>query len=312
MKKLFFLVAIALSFSLMTTPVNAAKPSDSCQTIKDGSIIDSAGIPVSLGYDQFGYNYQAHMFNGWYDNYSRPSEVVEGGDRLMMKWNDAWLSNKDCTGDGKLDRHFGYLTYRDSGAWLTNHASGTYLSETASSWDVSGTWLLDFAGGSDNREFRDLVQDGEGNVVGEFWWFNSSTWQYGGTLVGNISGNVLSLHYDRSPAYIYTGDFKGVVGETGITDGTFSDSNGGSYTWTATGAAVGVYDTCTWSDFVKIVAAPADATLVSGNWISIGGGEIGPAIWGEFAIIQEVSEDSCGEMDLENYKSPLRAGLGNW
>ena len=38
-----------------------------------------------------------------------------------MKWNDAWLSNKDRDGDGKLDRHWGYDSYIGSGAWLTNH-----------------------------------------------------------------------------------------------------------------------------------------------------------------------------------------------
>ena len=42
------------------------------------------------------------------------------------KWNDAWLSNKDCDGDGLLDRHYGLDSYRGSGAWLTNHQSGEY------------------------------------------------------------------------------------------------------------------------------------------------------------------------------------------
>ena len=41
-----------------------------------------------------------------------------------MKWNDAWLSNKDCDGDGKLDRHYGFATYIGSGAWETNHMLG--------------------------------------------------------------------------------------------------------------------------------------------------------------------------------------------
>jgi len=48
---------------------------------------------------------------------------------LMMKWNEAWLSNKDCNGDGLLDRYFGYSSYIGSGAWLTNHMSGTYEGE---------------------------------------------------------------------------------------------------------------------------------------------------------------------------------------
>ena len=48
-----------------------------------------------------------------------------------MKWNDAWLSNKDCDDDGKLDRHYGYDSYIGSGAWITNHMSGT---------DEDGKW----------------------------------------------------------------------------------------------------------------------------------------------------------------------------
>ena len=42
-----------------------------------------------------------------------------------MRWNDAWLSNMDCDGDGLLDRHSGFTSYIGSGAWLTNHQSGT-------------------------------------------------------------------------------------------------------------------------------------------------------------------------------------------
>jgi len=266
---------------------------------------------VSLGYDQWGYNYQAHMFNGWYDNYSRSETPVDTGDRLMMKWNDAWLSNKDCDGDGKLDRHYGFSGYIGSGAWLTNHASGTYQKSNAANWNVSGNWLLDFAGGTDNREFRNLVQDEEGNVVGEFWWLNGPNWEYGGTLAGNVVGNTLHLNYDRDPI-LYTGVFDGVISENSITDGTFSDSHGNHLLWTATGTAIAVDNTCSWSDFVKIVAVPSDAELENGYWYSADGTEIGPAIWGEFAIIQEVSDDPCGEFNLMDYRSELRSGLGNW
>lgn len=51
-----------------------------------------------------------------------------------MKWSDEWLSNKDCNGDGKLDR--GYSCdpiYAKSsacqGAWVTNHQFGSYEGE---------------------------------------------------------------------------------------------------------------------------------------------------------------------------------------
>lgn len=95
-----------------------------CTTIQDGTLLDSADFPISTGYDDFGYNYQAQIFNGRYCDYDR----VIGGDycdvELIMKWNDAWLSKTDCNDDFLLDRHFSYPTYIGSGAWLTNHQSG--------------------------------------------------------------------------------------------------------------------------------------------------------------------------------------------
>ncbi|MDP3881217.1 MAG: hypothetical protein Q8Q32_03505 [bacterium] len=67
------------------------------------------------GYDQWGYNYRANIFNGYYENFSKPVVPVTSSDWwLQMKWNDAWLDQ-----DG--NRHEGYPSYLDSGAWLTNH-----------------------------------------------------------------------------------------------------------------------------------------------------------------------------------------------
>ncbi|MEN8117040.1 MAG: hypothetical protein ABFS16_08685 [Bacteroidota bacterium] len=175
---------------------------EKCTTIQSGTIVDSKGMPITTGYDEWGYNYQAKTFNGFYGNYSRPDEVVTEGDSLQMKWNDAWLSNQDCDGDGKLDRHYGFDSYIGSGAWLTNHMSGTY-------------------------------EDAEGNV-------------------------------------------------------------------------------CEWDYFVKIVAAPEDAVAEEGIWYAADGTEIGPVIWGSFAIIQEVENDLCAGKEGLQYKSPDHPGLGNW
>lgn len=125
-----------------------------CISIKDGILMYSAGhylqVPLMLGNDPYGYNYQAHKFNGSYFNayaggagfppyqgdtesylaenpgaashWAWPYRDVD----LIMKWNEGWLGNKDCDGDGKLDRYFGYDSYIGSGAWLTNHMSGSY------------------------------------------------------------------------------------------------------------------------------------------------------------------------------------------
>jgi hypothetical protein len=126
------------------------------------------GWPRTIGTDMYGYNYQAHRFNGTFANsylgfdgyppYYGDTEAYYAGlveygfadsvedaeemlsatdywdnrdEKLGMKWNDAWLSNRDrgddfggTIPDGDLDRHYGYPVYSGSGAWLTNHRSG--------------------------------------------------------------------------------------------------------------------------------------------------------------------------------------------
>ena len=120
MTKIMILLA---TFLLLLT---ASTAFSQCAKIKDGSLTDVKGNPIKLGYDQYGYNYQAHMFNGLYENYTRPATVVvEGKVNLMMKWSDDWLSNQDCFGnDGKLDR--GGDSSGISKGWLTNHEEGDY------------------------------------------------------------------------------------------------------------------------------------------------------------------------------------------
>lgn len=221
MKKFAILGVVALMLVMgLAASVMAAKP-DGCTTIKDGELTYSAGHylagePLQVGYDIFGYNYQAHMFNGYYCNVylGRDGFPPYEGDaeaylkenpeaakhwawpyrdiQLVMKWNDAWLSNKDCDADGLLDRHYGYDSYIGSGAWETNH-------------------------------------------------------QWGG--------------------------------------------KGKEH----------------WTYFCKIVAVPEDATVDDGIWYTADETEIGPSIWGAFAIIQEV-ESGVGA----TYVSPAGPGFGKW
>jgi len=182
-----------------------------CTTIQDGTLVTSDGIPITTGYDDWGYNYEAHIFNGGYCDYDRDPGCCEGcaDIDLIMKWNDAWLSNKDCDGDGLLDRHYGYDSYIGSGAWLTNHQSGKV----------------------------------------------------------EVNGKLRK-----------------------------------------------------WTYFCKIVAVPSDATLVGadeknrvggyGYWRDANGMEIGPNIWGAFAVIQEVYNDPSEGAHGILYKSPAGPGFG--
>ena len=118
-----------------------------CATISGGTITDSAGNLIGLGYDEFGYNYQAHTFNGTYDSSDRNIDGtywLDTGDyvddHLMMKWSDAWLANVDCNGDHKLDR--GLVDGAVGGTslgWLTNHVVGDYDSDNNGSQDAHYT-----------------------------------------------------------------------------------------------------------------------------------------------------------------------------
>lgn len=175
-----------------------------CTTIQQGTLLASDGSTIETGFDQWGYNYQAHMFNGKYCDAYRDAAWCQpyANDDLQMKWNDAWLSNQDCSNDGLLDRHLGYVSYVGSGAWLTNHQKGVYI-------------------------------DGKGK---------KQRWEY----------------------------------------------------------------------FVKIVAQPADATVAGGMVFAADGTQIGASIWGEFAIIQEVYNDTGTGDHGVLYVSPYSAGFGKY
>lgn len=195
------LTLIFCCFILVLASSTQVMAGDGCTTIQDGTIQASNGDFITTGFDEFGYNYGAHMYNGRYCDYDR----VIGGSYcdvdLIMKWNDAWLSNEDCDGDDSLDRHFGFADYRGSGAWLTNHQKG------------------------------------------------------------------------------------------------LCEIDGKTYKWTY---------------FVKIVAAPLDAPLTDGVYYTTAGTEIGPAIWGSFAIIQQVENDPCAGIHGIQYLSPAAPGFGQY
>jgi hypothetical protein len=131
-KKVYILMLIVFAVLVSTSPALADKPVK-CATIQDGTITASDGTPLELGYDQYGYNYQAHMFNGTYDSYDRVignDTSNSADDALIMKWSDAWLANVDCNGDGKLDRGLvdGVVGGISLG-WLINQVNGDYDSD---------------------------------------------------------------------------------------------------------------------------------------------------------------------------------------
>jgi len=312
MKKLIYLIVLIIILGLIVSgciPVvppteqnesnDKAKPT--CTTIQSGNLVDSTGNAITTGYDEWGYNYQALMFNGRYCD----SDRVTGGDycdvNLIMKWNDAWLSNKSCDGDNLLDRHYGFSSYIGSGAWCTNHQSGTY-------WSLIGDWVLEFyLEGSAYAYIHDMT-------ITDDLFTGTGAYPSGGpyTITWTVSGGIVGNDVDMTISYnsiSYWSHLIGTIDDYGTMSGTWEDSDGQVGTWeSTTGAAI----SCDWNYFVKIVAAPSDATTSGGIWYAADGTEIGPVIWGSFATIQEVYNDPCAGDEGILYKSPAGPGLGKW
>jgi hypothetical protein len=181
MKKFIVPLLSILILAAMLLPTNAvayAAPAAKCATIQGGTITDSSGNVLALGFDQFGYNYQAHEFNGTYDGYDRvwgndSSDYAD--DQLIMKWSNDWLSNTDCNGDHKLDRgspdSAGFPASNISQGWETNHFVGDYDSDGNGSQDAQYTDFVKIVwvgpGGSLWGQYE-VVQEVYNDPVGGF------------------------------------------------------------------------------------------------------------------------------------------------
>lgn len=207
MKKLATILgclAVVLTFSTQVMAGNRGNKSE-CTTIQDGTLLTSDGEVIVLGYDEWGNNYQAHLFNGYYCDAYRDAEWCQQykDDALMMKWNDAWLSNKDCDGDGLLDRHYGFDSYIGSGAWLTNHQAGTYLDEDRN--ECKWTYFVKIvAVPADATQVGSFWYDAEGNEIGSVIWGAFAVIQ---TVFNDPCGGVTGLEY-LSPVGPGFGKFK--------------------------------------------------------------------------------------------------------
>ena len=192
MKKVYYLLSLIILFVLF--PINSFAKEETCLKINSGEIIydNNSGIlsgqPIQPGKDAYGFNYQAHSFDGYYINsilgiyglppytgdestylIENPSITTYGNLwevrdwELKSKWNDAYQSNKSCDGDAYLDAPFGYV---DTGAWVTIHLSGIYpdggrWSDKFTSIAVTSDAVLDETGSN--------WYDKDGGLIGPAW-----------------------------------------------------------------------------------------------------------------------------------------------
>jgi len=159
MKKLFIIAILIIALvAIQALAQKGQMKKSGAVTIQEEILLYAEGHylefkPLEVGFDDFGYNYQAmrseeNYFNAYAgrDGYApyKPNKDPFYDDvylsenpgaenhwawgyrdvRVKMNWNIYWLSNMDSDFDGKLDRFAGSDSYIDSGAWLTNHQWG--------------------------------------------------------------------------------------------------------------------------------------------------------------------------------------------
>lgn len=119
MKKILFLIAVFAVF-VFVNPVLAAKPAD-------------------IGFNEFGYNYQARIFNGTGESWSLakglPADYlgIYAKDKLVMKWNAEWdRGNAENWENGPY------------AAWENNEWNGKAAGGSGDVWHYKIVWVGDY------------------------------------------------------------------------------------------------------------------------------------------------------------------------
>jgi hypothetical protein len=165
----FRMTAWSVAAALFMPLASAQAHGPRCARIQDGTIVKTTGEPITLGFDEWGYTYQARLVWGSSCDAAYDAAWCQQSDAgLVMTWNDAWLSNRDCDGDGLLDRHYGFPSYRGSDARLTNTLTGSYeLDGRRCPW-LERTLIV--AAPVDAQLIDDVWYDAQGDELGSLIW----------------------------------------------------------------------------------------------------------------------------------------------
>ena len=139
------------------------------------------------GFDQYGYNYQARIFNGtgfsWcmakFDDESFCNSYMDGftNDKLIMKWNAEWDRGND---EGWANRPYD--------AWINNEWNGMFEGGSGSVWHYKIVWFGDC--GVDGTplpnggyciwgQFATLMDQGTDKTWGHSWFAQAQPNGYG-------------------------------------------------------------------------------------------------------------------------------------
>lgn len=156
MKIKHFLIAITLLTLLIPTTVFAAG-----------------------GFNEFGYNYNANIFNGLADGIDKKldgkvwGDPTYANDKLVMKWNEKW---DECNAAG------GTVEAACAGAWENNEWNGMVPSGSGERWSYKIIWVgpaLENSpywaeGGYAIWNVYEVIMD-HGTIDGEHIWFAHAT-----------------------------------------------------------------------------------------------------------------------------------------
>lgn len=137
MKKICFVTAFIIMISLVT-PVMAAQP-------------------ASKGFDQYGYNLTARLFNGTGESWSLakglPADYlgIYAPDKIVMKWNVEW--------DRGNDEGWNNPPYD---AWENNEWNGMFPGGSGAVWHYKIVWVGDYV------TDPSLIPDGGYGIWGQF------------------------------------------------------------------------------------------------------------------------------------------------
>lgn len=131
----------------------------------------SDALVIKTECDKWGYNYQDNIFIGNYCNAHRDSDLCKKYRDvvLMMQWNDALLSYKNFSSDGKIKSRLGIASYVGSGACLTNHMWGAYQDENGDEcyWDY---YVKIVAVPADAYKAEGIWYSADGREIGPVIW----------------------------------------------------------------------------------------------------------------------------------------------
>lgn len=233
------------------------------------ALILSSVVMAQVGFDEFGYNYQARVFVGPADGVDRNIDGTVWGDpmyandHLKMMWSKGWDDARFHGGEWTCD------------AWEDNQWNGMVPGGSEETWhykiiwvgpekwDITGTWTWNYYYGGGTYTHTMIIDTFEpttGAFTGHGYYNPNPSYTW--IVTGTVDGNNINFYIDYTglnPDYYVIAD--GTIASNGLSMGGDATAPGQVATWTATGNANKYNGPCwreggyrIWGDFEVIMS----------------------------------------------------------